>query len=197
MPISISQKQSPPNHDHPVATSVVPIDPYPAERKPPVVPVLPQKPGPQITPGARPPRLGWLILSPYAVFLGWLAAVFLSIDLPRWPTIATFITATGLSALVCLPREVSPGRQRLPILVVLVLPWIVSIIADLPQNALAFANWMLPFQISLLAASALLPLILLPLMQGARRFTAVLGFFNFVVTFLLVLTSILLLYPDS
>ncbi|MBS0502987.1 MAG: hypothetical protein JSS55_04125 [Proteobacteria bacterium] len=91
---------------------------------------------------------------------------------------------------------------RLPLLAVLLLPWIGSLLAGPMMDNLTYGfepppGWMIPFQYGLLAASALLPFVLMPIMRDARRFTAVLGILNFALTLFMVASNVLILTPES
>ncbi|MBK9589005.1 MAG: hypothetical protein IPO50_10780 [Sphingomonadales bacterium] len=56
---------------------------------------------------------------------------------------------------------------------------------------------MIEAQWSLLAASAILPLLFLPFMRGGRGFTIVVGILNFVATFFVTSTAIIINMPGS
>ncbi len=166
-------------------------------------PALPSKDGEPILPRARQPRYHWLTWGFVVLALLLIAALFQSIDLPVLPALIAFVCLMLLSAIRFLPREGLPARRRLPITAVLVLPWIASffggplvwqfIYGEMPT----IADWMIPFQYGLLALAALLPIVLLPIMRDARRFTLVFGLLNLVLTFFMTSTSIVTLSPGS
>ncbi|MBB6124898.1 VIT domain-containing protein [Sphingobium subterraneum] len=182
-----------------------PIEPPPVEYEvpPKPEPVLPEKGGDPISPGARPPRYRWLTWVPLGLALLLVVAAFQTTDAPVLPLFAAFIGLIIVSALRFLPREGSPARRRLPLLILLLLPWIVSIVAEpllgyLPhEEPPGHADWWIPFQYGLLAVSAILPLVLMPVMRDARRFTLTLGFLNLALTFFAVLANIIIHTPGS
>jgi hypothetical protein len=93
-------------------------------------------------------------------------------------------------------------RRRMPLLALLAVPWIISILygplglvelsADPGQR-----EWMVQFQGWLLAASAILPFLLLPVMSGGRGFTIVVGILNSVATFFVTSAAIITNMPGS
>ena len=113
---------------------------------------------------------------------------------PSLPPPAQSITAL-------LPSEEPAARQRLPLLIVLVLPWIAALVAgplpdDFTYGGVPPPDWMIPTQYALLIASAILPLVLMPSMRGARRFTMAVGIFNLSLTLFVTVSSILILTPE-
>lgn len=181
---------------HPVA-----LEPFPYEAPPALkLPALPSK-NEDIKPGAKPPRR-WTKWVPAVLALVAMVAAFQSIDVPLPPKLIAFVGLMLLGAMPFLPREGSPARRRLPLLTVLLLPWIGSLLAGPMMDDLTYGfepppAWMIPFQYGLLAASAMLPFVLMPIMRDARRFTAVLGILNFVLTLFMVASSVLILTPGS
>jgi hypothetical protein len=194
------------------------LEPFPVEPPPAPRPSLPIKSNPitpgsslrdfdgkQINPGAMPPRsrLKWVKWVPAALVLLGIAVAFQSIDYPMPPKLMAIVGLMLLSAIPFVPREGSPARRRLPLLTILPLPWIVSLLAGPLTDDFTYGGgapvpgWMIPLQYALLAASALLPVFLIPIMREARRFTAVLGVLNFVLTFFVTSASILILTPGS
>lgn len=166
-------------------------------------PVLPEKVGDLRTPGTRPPSYPWLTWVPPVLALLLVVAAFQTIDLPVLPLFAAFVILMIVSAIRFLPRAGSPVRRRLPILIILLLPWIISISAEpllgyLPHDdPPGHAGWWIPFQCGLLAVSAALPLALMPILRDARRFTLTLGILNLVLTFFAVLANIIIHTPGS
>ncbi|MCC6480935.1 MAG: hypothetical protein IT554_00790 [Sphingomonadaceae bacterium] len=166
-------------------------------------PVLPEKVGDLRTPGTQPPHYPWLTWVPLGLALLLVVAAFQTIDLPVLPLFAAFVILMIVSAIRFLPRAGSPVRRRLPILIVLLSPWIISIFAEpllgyLPHDEpLGLPDWWIPFQYGLLALSAVLPLALMPIMRDARRFTLTLGILNLVLTFFAVLANIIIHTPGS
>ena len=55
---------------------------------------------------------------------------------------------------------------------------------------------MIPTQMVLLNASAILPFVLIPYMRGARRFTLAIGLLNLTLTLFVTVSSILILSPE-
>lgn len=166
-------------------------------------PVLPRKTEDRSTPGARPPRYRWLTWGPVGLALLLVVAAFQTGDGPAVPLLAAFVILMSISALRFLPRKASPAWRRLPLLIVLPVPWIVSVVAE-PLMAYGqrgrmpmAADGMIPFQYALLALSAVLPLGLLPIMRDARRFTLTLGILNLVLTFFAVLANSIIHTPGS
>lgn len=180
--------------------SPVALEPFPDVSPARNAPTLPSK-DEYIKPGARPPR-GWLKWVPAVLTLLGIVAAFQFIDVPLPPKLIAFVGLMLLGAIPFLPREGSLAWRRLPFLLVLPLPWIAAIVAgplgdDLTYGFMPIPNWMIPVQGGLLAASAVLPFLLMPIMRDARRFTAVLGVLNFALTFFLTSAGILLLTPGS
>lgn len=184
----------------PVPVAAPPIE---YETPPEPKPVLPRKVGDLRTPGARPPRYPWLTWVPLGLAVLLVVAAFQTVDLPVLPLFAAFVILMILSAIRFLPRAGSPARRRLPLLIVLFLPWIISTSAEpllgyLPHDAPpGHADWWIPFQCGLLAVSAALPFALMPIMRDARRFTLTLGILNLVLTFFAVWANIIIHTPGS
>lgn len=107
-----------------------------------------------------------------------------------------------VGAIVFLPSEEVPAMRRPPLLAVLLLPWLAALgtgplLDDFTDGGVPPPDWTIPTQYALLITSAILPLVLMPLMRGARRFTSILGIFNFALTIFVTSASILLLTPRS
>ncbi len=154
------------------------------------------------TPGARPPSYAWLIWLPAVLFVLWVLGALQILNIPLVPVLGVFIVLLLINAVRYWPRAGAHVRRRLPLLAFLALPCIVSIL----YGPLGFVEvswhqaqreWMVQLQGWLLAASAILPLLLLPVMRGGRGFTVVVGILNFVVTFLVTSTAIIINMPGS
>lgn len=184
----------------------IPVEPPPAPWLPEdkkVGPPLPPFEGESIKPGARPLRHHWLSWAPVALVALVIVAAFQSISLPPIPTLAAFVVLMVLSAIRFLPREGSPALRRLPLLAILLVPWVVSLlaepVADYVTNGrgIVIADRIIALHYGLLVVSAALPLVLLPAMRELRRVTLILGILNFVLTFLATSIGIIMLTPGS
>ncbi|MBB6125040.1 VIT domain-containing protein [Sphingobium subterraneum] len=170
-------------------------------------PSLPRKlddpiaPGARITPNAQVPRyrlLPWLVA---AVAMLILSGIFQLLGNALPPRLLGLLVLITLAALAALPHDRLPIRRRLPMLILLVTPWIAALIAgplldDRTYGGAPPPGWMIPTQLGLLAVSAVLPLAMMPFMRGARHFTLALGIFNFALTAFVTIGGILLLTPD-
>ena len=163
---------------------------------------LPIHPGPHIAPGARAPTYRWLTWSTVtlsALAALWTIGAIQFVRIPLWPVFLAWAVLMLLIALRFFPREGSPARRRMPLLLLLALPWIASIAcsslglaegADAPRQSM-----LILFQEGLLLSSVVLPFILLPFMRDARRFTLTVGLLNLMITFLA--TSEIIIGPGS
>ncbi len=127
--------------------------------------------------------------------------IFHLIDYPLPDRLGAILGLIILGATAFLPSKVSPARRRLPLLTVLVLPWIAALGAgplldDFTYGGAPPPDWMIPTQCALLIASAILPLVLMPSMRGARRFTMAVGIFNLSLTLFVTVSGILILTPE-
>lgn len=144
--------------------------------------------------------IGWTLAA--AVVVVWLTAI-LSLSVPA------VVCATGalVVTLAMIASRVFPGcnaraRRLLPVLWLLVVPWLASIafgprghLAS-PPTASGLGNALF-VQDGLLAISVILPFAMAPMMRGGRRFTATVGLLNACVTLVVVGASDLILAPGS
>ncbi len=165
----------------PVAPPLPPVaPPPPIFSEPPPAPQLPLKPDyDRHTPGAKPPRLDWLTWSSITLIALIAGCVLRMIDLPFYPLFGAFIVVSILATIHALPREGSRGRRRLPLLGLLVLPWIISLLSDITVTA----SWNIPLQYGLLVASLVLPLGIAPFMPKTRRSVLIFGILNLSITY--------------
>ena len=191
----------------PQPVALEPFDYGPPSAEP--EPLLPQRvdeqhpPGERqlAPPGARQPRQPML---PWAMAAGALLSIigiFILIDYPMPYRLIPILGLILLGATVVLPNEKTPARRRLPILTVLVLPWVAALGAgplldDFTYGGAPPPGWMIPTQMVLLIASAILPFVLIPYMRGARRFTLAIGLLNLTLTLFVTVSSILILSPE-
>ncbi len=189
-------------------TDILAPPPPKPEPEPVAGPPLPIHPGPHITPGgagreagARAPGYRWLTWwGPAALSALWVAGAIQLVRIPLSPVMAAWVVLMLLNAFRFFPREGSPARRRLPLLLMLALPWIASIVvgplglADGNGDA-ARQSLLIQFQQGLLVGGLALPLILTPFMGDARRFTLTVGLLNLVITFLT--TSASMVGPGS
>jgi hypothetical protein len=142
--------------------------------------------------------LAWTIAS---IALLLMVGIFYLIDYPLPMRLVAILGLIMLGAIAVLPKEELPSRRRLLFLAMLLLPWIVALgtgplLDDFTYGGAPPPDWMIPMQFALLLASAILPLVLMPFMRGARHITLALGIFNFVVTAFVTFSGILILSPD-
>lgn len=181
----------------PVAEPPPIFEPEPARPE-----LLPQKDD-HISPGAPKSPQHWLTWTPLLLLLGVFVGSFMSIHVPFLPFISLFSGLMLMSAWRFVPSEGSPARRRLPLLMLLPLPWIASLLTgpllrqQLTGKLPDTEGWMIPFQIFLLIAALLLPCLLMVLMPGARRFGMVLGLLNLVLTFFLTSAAVVTLVPGT
>lgn len=190
-------------HDVPGVTEPPVAEPPPTfDVEPRNAPQLPEK-GEYIAPGMGSSPRHWLTWVPILLLLGSFGASFMSIHVPFVPFICIFIGLMVVSAWRFVPRVRAPVRRRLPLLTVLPLPWIASLLGGplvwqkITGEVPDIADWMVPFQLGMLAAAVLLPCLLIALMPGARRFAFVLGLLNLVLTFFLTAASVVTLTPGT
>ncbi len=136
-----------------------------------------------------------------AIALLSILGIFHLIGYPLPHRLVVILGLITLGATALLPSVESAARQRLPLLIVLVLPWIAALVAgplpdDFTYGGVPPPDWMIPTQYALLIASAILPLVLMPSMRGARRFTMAVGIFNLSLTLFVTVSSILILTPE-
>lgn len=174
---------------------------------PPPGPVHPRKIDNQSTPGARAkpdaqsPRyrlLPWIVS---AVALLLVAGIFQLMETALPPRLLALLALIALGAISALPHDLLPLRRRLPMLILLVMPWIGALVTgplidDRTYGGAPPPDWMVPAQLGWLAASAILPLAMLPFLRGARHFVLALGIFNFALTAFVAVSGILVLTPD-
>lgn len=139
--------------------------------------------------------LPWVIA---AIALLSIFGIFHLIDYPLPHRLVAILGLIILGATAFLPSEESPARRRLPLLTVLVLPWIAALGAgplldDFTYGGAPPPDWMIPTQFVLLIASAILPLVLMPYMRGARRFTMAVGLLNLSLTLFVTVSGILIM----
>ena len=150
-------------------------------------------------PEAQAPRYRWLTWGPVAIALLWTVGEIGWVRVPFLHLFIVFVVLMLLNAVRFFPRGDggADARRRLPLLAVLVLPWIASILfgplglvaqADAGRNGL-----MIVLQNVFLATAVILPLVLLPAMGGGRRFTLAVGVLNLLATFLITTASIMAL----
>jgi hypothetical protein len=161
---------------------------------------LPGKPGGQVAPGARQPRHRLPALALAAIALLSIVGAFHLIEYPLPPRLVAILALILAGAIAVLPDKEAPARRRLPLLALLLLPWIAALgvgplLDDHTYGGAPPPGWMIPTQLALLIASAILPLVLLPFMRGARRFAIVVGIFNLTLTFFVTDSSVLILTP--
>ena len=151
---------------------------------------------------ACPTSYAWLTWASVLLFLIWILGALQYLTVPLGLVLGVFVVLMLLNAVRYFPRPGTPVRRRLPFLAALAMPWIISILygplglVELSANT-AQRAWMIEAQWSLLAASAILPLLLLPFMRGGRSFTIVVGILNSVATFFVTLTAIIINMPGS
>ena len=136
-----------------------------------------------------------------AIALLSILGIFHQIGYPLPLRLVVILGLITLGATALLPSVESAARQRLPLLIVLVLPWIAALVAGPLPDDFTYGggpppDWMIPTQYALLIASAILPLVLMPSMRGARRFTMAVGIFNLSLTLFVTVSSILILTPE-
>lgn len=148
-----------------------------------------------------PEKTGLLPWAMAAIALLSILGIFHQIGYPLPLRLVVILGLITLGATALLPSEEPAARQRLPLLIVLVLPWIAALVAgplpdDFTYGGAPPPDWMIPTQYALLIASAILPLVLMPSMRGARRFTMAVGIFNLSLTLFVTVSSILILTPE-
>ncbi len=169
-------------------------------------PLLPRKtddlttPGNPMTLSGRSPRFRLLPWALAVIALLTIVGTFHLIDYPLPLRLVVILGLIMLGALAFLPNEEPPARRRLPLLALLLLPWIAALgtgplLDDFTYGGVPPPDWMIPIQCALLIASAILPLGLMPFMRDARRFTLALGIFNLSLTIFVTVSSILILTP--
>lgn len=161
-------------------------------------PLLPRRVDEQKTPGALEPRSRFAPWPMAAVGLLSIFGIFQLIAYPLPYRLVAILALIALGAAAVFPREESPGRRRLPLLIVLVLPWIAALAAgplldDFTYGGAPPPGWMIPTQFALLIASAILPFGLMPYMRGARRFTMAVGALNLTLTLFVTVSGVLIL----
>ncbi len=119
-----------------------------------------------------------------------------------FPATATLLLIIIIVSLRVFPARETPARQRLPLLLLLAVPWLVSIVCGpigrlAPRPGEAQIGRALLLQNSLLAVSIVLPCVLMTAMRDGRRFTAVIGLLNICVTLVVVSASDLIMAPGS
>jgi hypothetical protein len=182
----------------PQPVALEPFDYGPPEPEP--GPLLPRGVDDQHTPGARDAGSrvpAWPLLAAGGLLA--IFGVFQLIDYPLPYRLLAILAVVALVATALFPRDESPGRRRLPWLLVLAAPWLIALAAGPLADDVTYGGgapapaWMIPTQFALLIASAVLPLGLLPYMRGARRFTIALGVFHLVLTAFVTVSGVLLL----
>lgn len=161
-------------------------------------PLLPRRLDEQQTPGVQEPRSRF---PPWLLAAGALLSifgVFQVIDDPLPYRLVVILALIMLVATAVLPSEGSPGRRRLPLLALLVLPWMAALITgpllvDFTYGGAPPPAWMIPTQFALLITSAILPLGFMPYMRGARRFTLAVGILNLTLTLFVTGSGVLIL----
>jgi hypothetical protein len=158
-------------------------------------------PGERTIPEARASRyrlLPWIVAT---VALLLLAGIFYMIDYALPPRLLVLLVLMSIGAIFVLPRDVRPLQRRLPVFILLVLPWIGALVTgplidDRTYGGSPPPEWMIPAQLGWLVASAILPLAMVPFLRGARRFVLALGLINFALTAFVTMSGILVLTPD-
>ncbi|MCI1755840.1 MAG: hypothetical protein LKM31_08585 [Sphingobium sp.] len=197
--LSLERTGRPPQ---PVALEPFDYGPPPAAPEP----LLPRKVDDRIAPGAPQPRrrlLPWPLL-PWALAAIALLSIVGVFHLIEYPLPLRLVAILGLIMVVAtalLPSDESPARRRLPLLGVLLLPWIAALgtgplLDDFTYGGAPPPYWMIPTQFAMLIASAILPLGLMPFMHGARRFTLAVGTLNLSLTLFVAVSGILILTPE-
>lgn len=161
----------------------------------------PEKTGSPPRPVAREPLYRLPPWAMAAIALLSIFGIFHLIDCPLPHRMVAILGLIILGATAVLPSEESAARRRLPLLTVLVLPWIAALVAgplldDFTYGGAPPPDWMIPTQYGLLIASAILPLVLMPYMRGARRFTIAVGILNLLLTLFVTVLGILILTPE-
>ncbi|MBK8272148.1 MAG: hypothetical protein IPK89_03950 [Sphingomonadales bacterium] len=157
-------------------------------------------PGDLSTPGARQLRYRSLPWAIAAIVLLLIVGTFHLIDFPLPPNVVVLLGLIMSGAVAFVPDEEASARQRLPLLAVLLLPWVAALgtgplLDDSTYGGAPPPRWMIPILCVMLIASAILPLVLLPFMRGARRFTLAFGILNFALTCFVVVSGMLILTP--
>ena len=168
----------------------------------PPVQIIPQPPG------APSPRVGWLRFgrivlagTPLAVAVAWVLSVPTYPPLPLGPMLVVFVAASLANAVLHWPpRDAIAARRRLPLLLLLAAPALVSFAAGpfglLPQDITAPQTLMAKqFQAACMIASAVLPLGLLYVLRGARRLTWDVAGLGALATFLSASVAVITLTP--
>lgn len=158
-------------------------------------------PGNRAAPNAQAPRFHWLPWGVAAFALLLLSGVFQLMALELPPRLIAVLILLSVGAVASLPHDQALVRRRLPVLAILVIPWIAALSCGPLLDASTYGGtpppgWMIPAQLSLLALSAILPVAVLPFMRGARIFALALGIFNFALTAFVTLSGVLVLSPD-
>jgi len=168
-------------------------------------------------PDARAPTYRWLTVSLVLTFLlavaGMLGQVFGGaeiIPLLDTPLRIIFVILTillVLNTIRFIPRANTPAYRRLPLLLLLAVPWLVALAGgplgfvevshvEMSRDPL-LQQRVLHLQYSAFIASALLPFVLLIFMRGARRFTLSLAALNLLVCFFIVAVGSILAQPGA
>lgn len=148
-----------------------------------------------------PEKTGLLPWAMAVIALLSILGIFHLIGYPLPHRLVAILGLIILGAIAFLPSEASAARQRLPLLTVLVMPWIAALGAGPLLDNFTYGgapppDWMIPTQYTLLIASAILPLVLMPCMRGARCFTMAVGIFNLSLTLFVTVSGILILNPE-
>lgn len=166
----------------------------------------------QIVPGVRAPTYRWLTVGIAVTCLlavGGMAGLMYGsakiITLLHKPLQVVFVTLAillALNALRFVPRSGTPAYRRLPLLLLLTVPWLTALLGG-PLGLIEISNdpliqqRVLLLQFSAFLASTLLPFILLMPMRGARRLTLTVGALNLLVCFFIVAVSSILAQPGA
>lgn len=161
----------------------------------------PETTGSPPRPVARKSLYRFLPWAMAAIALLTIYSIFHLIEYPLPHRLVAILGLIILGATAFLPGEESPARRRLPLLTVLALPWIAALVAgplldDFTYGGAPPPDWMIPTQYALLIASAIMPLVLMPSMRGARRFTMAIGILNLSLTLFVTVSGILILAPE-
>ena len=195
------------------ASALPPRKPALPEMLAPDIPLPPVPPDrTQLVPGGRASAYGWLpaslVVACLLAIVGMAGLLYGSAEIvsllntPIRVIFAVLAILLLLNAIRFFPASDAPVYRRLPILLVLVLPWLVALLGGPlglieASNDPAIQNQVLRIQFGAFVASALLPLALLKTMRGARRLTLTLGGLNLLVCFFVVAVGSILAQPGT
>jgi hypothetical protein len=168
-------------------------------------------------PDVRPPMYLWLTVSlaltsllAVAGMLGQVyggAEIIPRLDRPLRVIFVILVILLVLNTIRFIPRAHSPARRRLPLLLLLAVPWLAALAGgplgfveishvEMSRDPL-LQQRVLNLQYGAFIASVLLPFALLIFMRGARRFTLSFGALNLLVCFFIVAVGSTLAQPGA